>query len=294
MRQSTRTKREEQRRAEQVSAMVDCLLLDPEAEVGGAHPDDVGVMSTARQLARLPSLLGPVELALEQQVLRQVRTARVRPRRVWLPRLAWAAAGLVAVLLAVMLLTPLGETAVAGFLAVFDLGRTEVRIESAYTPPALPATAVPGATAIQESLTLEEAQEKVSYAIPQPGYLPPAYRLESIRSYTYPDLPAWVPQPLFLEFVYGNGQGGELALRVYSIMLGEEASISRLNLQARSIQHALDVDINGQAGILLQLGTDRAEAAWKEIVWEKDDLILSLSSAGLVEADLLRIARSIH
>jgi hypothetical protein len=213
---------------------------------------------------------------------------------VWGPRLAWAAAGLVAVLLAVMLLTPLGQTAVAGFLAVFDLGRTEVRIESAYTPTVLAATAVPGATAIQESLTLDEAQAQVSYAIPQPDYLPLAYRLEGVRSYTYPDLPAWVPQPLFLELVYGNGQGDEVILRVYSIMLGEEASISRLNLQARSIQDALDVDINGQAGILLQLGSDRAEAAWKEIVWEKGDLILSLSSAGLPETDLLRIARSIY
>ena len=103
-----------------------------------------------------------------------------------------------------------------------------------------------------------------------------------------------MPQPLFLEFVYGNGRGDELALRVYSITLGEEASISRLNLQATSIQDAVDVDINGQAGILLQLGSDRAEAVWKEIVWEKDDLMLSLSSAGLAETELLRIARSIH
>jgi hypothetical protein len=294
MGQNKRTKKEEQRRAEQVSAMVDCLLLDPEAKVGQPDPEDAGLASTARQLARLPSLLGPLEPALEQQVLRQLRTARVRPQRVWGPRLAWAAAGLVAALLVVMLLTPLGQTAVAGFLAVFDLGRTEVQIESAYTPLASAATAVAGATAIQESLTLEEAQEQVSYAIPQPDYLPPAYRLESVRSYTYPDLPAWVPQPLFLEFVYGNGRGDELALRVYSITLGEEASISRLNLQATSIQDAVDVDINGQAGILLQLGSDRAEAVWKEIVWEKDDLMLSLSSAGLAETELLRIARSIH
>jgi hypothetical protein len=289
-----RATRLERMRAEQVSAAVDQLLRDPEAKAGRLDPDDVGVMATARRLARVPLLLGPVEPALEQQVMRQVQTVRWPVRRLAPSRLAWAAAGLVAVLLAVILFTPLRETAVAGFLAVFNLGRTEVRIESAYTPPALPATAVAGATAVQESLTLEEAQGQVSFAIPEPAYLPSTFRLEKIHSYIYPDLPAWVPQPFFLELVYGDGRGDELILRVYSIMLGDEASISRLNLQSRSIQDAQDVDVNGQPGVLLRLGSDRLGAAWKEVVWEKDDLILALSSVHLTEADLLRIARSIH
>jgi hypothetical protein len=115
-----------------------------------------------------------------------------------------------------------------------------------------------------------------------------------VNSYTYPDLPAWVPQPLFVELVYGDSQGEVLNLRVYSIVLGEEASISALNLQARSIQEATDVEVNGQPGVTLRLGPEGAEAVWREVVWEQADLILSLSSVNLTEAELLHIARSVR
>lgn len=289
-----RMNKSERIRAEQVSAAVDQLLADPEAWPEQIDPADAGVLATARQLARLPEMLGPVDPAFEQRVRRQLQATGGASRRARRPRWGWAAAGLAVVLLVVMGLTPLGQTAVASFMAVFNLGRTEVRIEPALTPSALPATVTTGGAAVQERLTLEEAQQQFSLAIPQPAYLPTGYHLKGVNSYTYPDLPAWVPQPLFVELVYGDSQGEHLNLRAYSIMLGEEVSISALNLQAQSIQEATDVDVNGQPGVALRLGSQRTEAVWREVVWEQANLILSLSSVDLTEAELVRIARSVR
>jgi hypothetical protein len=289
-----RMSKSERIRAEQVSAAVEQLLADPEARPEQIDPADAGVLATAQQLARLPELLGPVDPAFEQRVSRQLQAAGGSSKQAHRPRWGWAAAGLAVVLLVVMGLTPLGQTAVASFMAVFNLGRTEVRIEPDLTPSALPATVTVGGAAVQERLTLEEAQRQLSVAIPQPAYLPTGYQLKGVNSYTYPDLPAWVPQPLFVELVYGDGQGEELNLRAYSIVLGEEVSISALNLQARSIQEAMDVDVNGQPGVSLRLGPEGAEAVWREVVWEQADLIVSLSSVDLTEAELLRIARSVR
>jgi len=289
-----RASKTERVRAARVSAAVDQLLRDPEKVPGGLDLAEAGVMVTAQRLARLPALLGPVEPALEQQVMRQVRSLTTPARRVPRSGLGWAAAGLLMVLLLVVLLTPLGQTAVASFMAVFNLGRTEVSIAPIYTPSAQPPTALAGTRAVQESLTLAEAQEQVSYAIPQPVYLPSGYQLAGVKGYTYPDLPAWVPQPFFLELFYGDGEGNDLILRVYSIALGDEGNIASLDLQATAIQDAKDVDVNGQAGVLLRLGTDRAGVVWQEVVWEQGELIVALSSAHLAGEELLRVARSVQ
>lgn len=288
-----RASKAERKRAAQISAAVDQLLRDPDQVPGGWDQAEAGVMATAQRLARLPALLGPVEPVLEQQVMRQVRSRSMPARRVPRAGLGWAAAGLLTVLL-VVLLTPLGQTAVASFMAVFNLGRTEVSIAPVHTPSAQPPTALAGTRAVQESLTLAEAQGQVSYAIPQPDYLPSGYRLEEVKGYTYPDLPAWIPQPFFLELVYGDGLGNDLILRVYSISLGDEGNIASLDLQATAIQDAKDVDVNGQPGVLLRLGTDRAGVVWQEVVWEQDELIVALSSAHLAQEELLRVARSVQ
>ncbi len=297
-----RTSSTEQYHAEQVSAAIDGLIHGLGGKPGQAHPGsqpattdpiDAGLLDTAQQLARLPSLLGPVDPTLEQRVMRRVRGAAVpeRPRRF---RLGWAAAGLAAILLTLAFLTPQGQTALASFMAVFDLGRTEVRITPVNTPSTLRATAAGEGSTVQEHLTLGEAQALVPFTIPRLAYLPSGYSLRQVTSHTYPDLPAWIPQPFFVELVYGDSAGGQATLRVYPIMLGDHASISGLNLEAAPIQGVQDVDVNGQAGVLLQLGTQEHQTAWQEIVWEQDDLILALYGANLTEADLLRIARSVR
>jgi hypothetical protein len=176
-------------------------------------------------------------------------------------------------------------------MAVFRLGRTEVRITPADTT-VTPTVAV--TAAIKQVLSLEEAQAQVAFAIPQPTYLPPGHGLHRVNTYTYPDLPTWVPQPFSLELIYADGDQHEMSLRLYPILLGDKASISHLDLEAAAIQDVKEVDVNGQPGVLMRVGTNRLQAAWQEIVWEQNDLILALSAAHLLEAELLRVARSVR
>jgi len=287
-----RVTREERIQAEQVSAAVDRLLRDPEAVLDSPDPGAAEALSAARQMARLPALLGPADPVFEQWVIHRVRQGQCSPSQApWL-RLGWVALG-IAVVLLVVLLTPMGQTAVAGLMAVFDLGSTNVQIAPEYTPTTLPSAAVDGGRAIRQDLTLHEAQDLVSFPIPEPGYLPPGFRLERVHSYRYPDLPAWVPQPFFVELLYSDSEGEELLLRVYSIGLGNGANITSLNLRAPPIKHAKDVDVNGQPGVLLRQDQDPSDAVWQELVWEQDDLILALSSVCLDEPELLNVARSI-
>ena len=281
-------------RAEEVSAAIDQLMGDPGAGPGQVAPDDAGLLVMAEQLARIPALLGPVDAAFAQRVMAGVQ-AGVRPAR-RLPRFrpSWAVAGLAAILLLAALLTPQGQTAMASFMAVFNLGRTEVSITPVYERAAPGATAALQTAATHQDLTLEQAQSQLPFALPQPAYLPPGYRMQGVRSYTFPDLPPWLPQPLFAELVYSNEQGQRLTLRVYPIMLSDEANISGLNLKATAIRDTQPVDVNGQPGVLLQLNSSGAGDGWQEAVWEQEDLILALSATSLTESELLATARSVH
>jgi hypothetical protein len=294
-----RTDKTERIRAEQVSDAIDQLLRDPGAQPEQIEPIDAGLLDTARRLAHMQAWLGPVDPVLEQQVMRQVRTGTAqRPRRFYL-KPGWAGLALAAVLLAAMLLTPAGQTAVASFMAVFSLGRTEVRITPVSTPSALPVMAVAESTAVQQSLTLPEARARVDFSIPQPAYLPDGYLLREVNGYSYPDLPAWIPQPFFVELLYSDEAGHTCTLRVYPISLGEGASISGMNLEADPIEDVRNVDMNGRPGVLLRLGASpqrgaEAEATWREVVWEQGDLVLALYGANLPESELLRIARSVR
>ena len=288
-------KESESTRAERLSAVLDELIADPNAAresaaresaagARGLSPEDARLLGPARRLARLPSLLGPVDPALEQRVMRQVeRTSQQRGTRpAWRPtRLGWAAAALAVVLMLTFLITPLDETAVASFLSVFNLGRTDVQVAYVSTPEA------PGQEPFQETWTLDEARASLAFPIPAPAYLPPGYSMQAVHSYTYPNLPAWVPQPLSVELAYGTGQN-TISLLVYPITLGKEATVRGIDLEATTIRETRDVDINGRPGVLLQLGS-----TWSEVVWEDGELILALRSADLAEEELLRVARSV-
>jgi hypothetical protein len=285
-------KQSERARAEHVSAVLDRLIDDPDSELAARADlgaEDARLLVPARRLARLAALLGPVDPALEQRVMCEIeragqrRSAQPAAQRRWRPaRFGWAAAALAATLLLVFLVTPLGDTAVASFLSVFNLGRTDVQVARVATPE------VPATDAMQETWTLAEARASFSFSIPEPAYLPPGYTMQAVHSYTYPDLPAWVPQPLSVELVYGNGTN-TVSLLVYPIMLGQEATIRGIDLEATTIRDTRDVDVNGHPGVLMHLGT-----SWSEVVWEDGELILAVRSAGLAETELLRVARSVR
>ena len=287
----------EQYLADRVSEQVDRLTRDPDARIGHLEAGDDVLLGTARQLARLPALLGPVDPALEQRVTRLSQSRATSgstkaPRHL---RPGWVVAGVAAAVLLVALLTPPGKTAVASFMAVFKLGRTEVRV----TPvdiASLESTDEIRAAVVQESLTLEEAAAQASFPILRPTYVPPGYRLLESLGHTYPDLPAWVPRPFSIELVYENDEGAWFSLHMYPISLGSDtqARVSGMNLEAAPIEDVRDVDVNGQPGMLLLLASGGDEPGLKELVWEQDEVVLALSAVDLAEAELLRIARSVR
>lgn len=286
-----RNQQAERQRARKVSHAIDQLLQDPQSVPEDLLADDSDLLLTVQRLAQVPSLLGPVDEQWAQRVLNRVQLAQPRPQRL-VPQVRWAIAGVLAVVLALVFLSPTGQTAVAEFLAVFNLGRTEILVAPASSPTVALAREESSSPSVR-TLTLEEAQSLVSFAIPQPGDMPVGYQLRAVHSYSFPDLPSWIPQPFFVELVYGHESGSRFMLRLYPIVLGEEASIARLNLQATPIQQVQEITINQHRGVLLRLGSDAA-AGWQEIVWEQDDLILALSTDDLSESELLRTARSVR
>ena len=76
--------------AERVSVAVEQLLREPGVMPQGLDPDEARTLATAQRLARLPALLGPVPPALEQQVMRRVRSTSPQPRGMIRSRLGWA------------------------------------------------------------------------------------------------------------------------------------------------------------------------------------------------------------
>jgi hypothetical protein len=212
-------------------------------------------------------------------------------------RPVWAVAAAAVALIVVFAVTPWGQTALASFMAVFDLGRTEVRITPADVPSQAASTAEVQGTALQQDMSLDTARAKVPFTILLPSYLPPGYRLERVIGYTYPDLPAWMPQPFSAELVFEDQEGQEASMRIYPISLGTSertSMLSTLNLEVAPIQEVQDVDVNGKPGVLLRLGLEGSEAAWHEVVWEQADLVVTLSTADLPEMELLRMARSVR
>lgn len=285
----------ERAQAERISAAVDGWLRDPGNVPADLGPEERTLLDTAQRLARLPALLGPVDSALEQRVMHRVRDAQGKPRRRGRFNPAWAVA-VAALLLLVALVTPAGQTAVAGFMAVFNLGRTEVRITPADAPTSVDVTADVPSVARRDSLTLEEAQALVAFAIQQPAHMPPGYRLQQVIGYSYPDLPAWLPQPFIVELDYGDGARGEFSVRLYPIALGagDQATVAGMNLEAGPIREVRDVEVAGQPGVLLSLGREGADATWQELVWEQDGLVVVLTTSALTEDELLEVARSVH
>lgn len=287
-------KQKEQVRAAELSAAIDGLLNNSSVELEDTSKMETGLVDMARQLSRLPAMLGPVSHDLEQRVLGMVENTVDRPQPKQFYKGVMAVAAVAATLFLVMAFSPMGHTAMASFMAVFNLGRTEVRITPANDMIEPSSTAEIHATAVQEALSLSEAQGAFGFVIPQPVDLPEGFDLQGTYSYSYPDLPAWVPQPFFLELVYQEPGGKEMTLRVYPIMLGDRASISGMDLQAKPIQSVEDVEIDGQPGVLLTLGSQQVPGAWHEIVWEQGDLILALSATELGPDTLLKVAGSVE
>lgn len=275
-------RRTAQRLSERIEGMLD-LTESPKT-------DDL--LDTARQLARLGDLFGPPDPAFERRLTAQIETRlaeRPSRRAIWRPRLAWCFAVTLALVL-VGLLTPPGQAVVAELMAVFHLGRTEVRVEPetatvAHTFTATAEIAFPG---------LPQARATVEPRILQsPVYLPDGYRLHRISTSHFDDLPAWV-QPLFIDLTYRRETAEfvwELAYRQYFVASGGPGTIKALTYLPAEFESAQKVSVGDHPAVLFSKGpvTDRV----LHLVWEAEDAVFTLTATELAPDELIRVAESV-
>jgi len=167
------------------------------------QPADGALLDTALWLAKLGQALPAVpedlrrrvraivRLPAEQQPGQTVATPRWAGGRHWRLRTAvWAVAGLVVMLLVASVFVPGGQRAWAS-MARSLLGQTRVEL----TPKVGSET-----RSVREPLRdLVAAELLIGRALSVPKSLPQGYVLQEITAVSFPDLPAWISQPLFVE-----------------------------------------------------------------------------------------------
>lgn len=202
----------------------------------------------------------------------------------------WRIAATMAVLiLSVIMLSPVQQT-IADTIQHFGILETNsTKIQQ--SPPAV------GVTAISEPVamySLEEAQKRVPYTIPQPSWIPSGFHLRGVFVGTDGSVSlSYVPDG-WTE----NGSGGGFGL---SVRRGSEAGFGGIAIPVTAIQHAT---LNGAPALY-------ARGAWEDrsngMTWHADDdaarvawasdgftYVLSESGVGLGRDDLMRIAESIR
>lgn len=272
--------------AQRLSERIEEMLEIPKGEGGD-------LLDTARQLARLSDLFGRPDPAFEQRLTAQIEARLAeRPRRqpFWRPRLAWAAAVALVLVLAGLLTSP-GQEALAEFMAIFRLGQAEVHITAtvpvaqAYTATA--EIALPG---------LPEAQATVvPHTFLVPTYLPEGYQLYRTSTSHFDEVPAWA-QPLFIDVAYRRETDEaiwELCYRQYFMSLGEDATIESLNFSPEEIESARQVTVNGYPGVLLTVRPTSSVGQIMHLVWEQNDALFTLTTTELSPDELCRVAESV-
>ena len=261
----------------------------------GQGTDDL--LDTARQLARLNDLFGPPDPAFERRLTAQIETRLAEgPRRrvVWRPRLAWGVvAGLV--LVVASLFTSPGQAVMAELMAIFRLGRTEVRVEPetatvVRTFTGTAKVAIPG---------LPEARETV---VPRtlyvPAYLPEGYQLHRISTSYFDEIPSWV-QPLFIDVTYRretNEVVWELSYRQYFVVSGGPAAIRALTYLPEEFESVQEVSVDRRPAVLLTKQPTSPVHPLEQIlhlVWEGESAVFTLTTSELPPGELIRIAESV-
>ncbi len=261
----------------------------------GRGTDDL--LDAARQLSRLSELFGPPDLAFEQRLTAQVeaRLAEQPSRRaIWRPRLAWGMT-LAVVFVLVGLFTAPGQAVVAEFMAIFRLGRTEVRVE----PESATATRTFTATAEIAIAGLPQAR---ATAMPRtfcvPSYLPEGYHLHRISTSRFDELPDWA-QPLFIDVTYRREMAErvwELSYRQYFVSSGGPGTIKALTYSPEEFESVQEVAVNGHPAVLFgrdSVGAGGHSEQILHLVWEAGNAIFTLTSIELSPDELVRIAESV-
>jgi hypothetical protein len=166
------------------------------------------------------------------------------------------------------------------------LGQTRVEV----TP-----TLAPAAQPVREPLRdLVAAELLIGRAPALPKALPNKYALQEVAAISYPDLPAWISQPLFIEFCYGEPETPcALRLRQYRLLFREFGGISGVKVAGGAVRDVEQVELQGATGMLFTLVPESAqEGPTQTVVWERDGLLLELESGHLGSDQLLETARS--
>jgi len=266
-------------------------------ETAGVEGD---LWPTVERLAAINRLFEPPDAALRQRVWTRMRRAQSTTRgwrwRAW-PRALAAVAVTLVLAVAVIGASPVGRQAIAEVMGIFRLGRVEVRV----TPRATVQPAVEHRVTRQESLPdLAAAEALVGYELLTPMALPESYALRAIHAVYYDDLPAWIPQPFYVELDYGPPAGDTrpyyLRLREYRISFGGPGEgISALRFASGEVSIAQEVDLDGQRAVVLHLPGAAFPPAKTllEVVWEQDGMVMELMSQELSADELIAIAHSV-
>jgi len=255
------------------------------------------LLDTARRLTHLGDLFGPPDPAFERRLAARIETrlaASPRRRAAWRFRPAWAAAVALA-LVVVGLFTPPGRSVVAELMAIFSLGRTEVRVEPELAGDLRSFTA----TAEITLPGLPEAQATVEpRTLWVPASLPEGYRLHRLSTSHFDELPAWV-QPLFVDVTYRRETEEfvwELAYRQYFVASGGPGTIRALTYPPEEFESVEKVTVAGRPAVLLSRSPAHSDQPGERVlhlVWEGDNTVFTLTSSELSPDALVQVAESV-
>jgi hypothetical protein len=277
--------KQEREAAQKLSGQVDRLLAG-----GSTDATEDGFSSIAKELAVARRLRGwserlpPVPAGLQRRVRRIVEAPPVSRRpRTWRSA-AWGALAATLVFLLIWMVAPSGQQVWAGMLQALKLRQTHVELTPTLGAPT---------RAVREPLRDLLAAELLMGRAPSlPKTLPEGYELIEIVAVSYPDLPAWISQPLFIEFGYGpEGSSPGLRLHQYRLLFREYGGISAFRPASESISEFEIADVSGVPGVLLTFS--RGDATYA-VVWERDGLLLELETDRLEKAELLEIAQTVR
>lgn len=273
--------------ARALSAQIDRLLAGEPVEQGR---EAAGELDVARYLGRMVGRLPPTPVQLERRVSALVcsRTIGVQPCRRWQPAL-WSALATAAVLIVIWLAIPGlgGGAGVWAEMRAVLLGQTRVEV----TP-----TLIPASEPVREPLRdLVAAELLIGRAPSLPKTLPDGYSLQEVAANSYPDLPAWISQPLCVELCYSGDPKTPCALRLrqYRLLFRNFGGISRVIVDSDAVRDVEQVEVQGVTAMRFTLEPEHArDQSTLIIVWERDGLLLELESESIEPDQLLEIARS--
>jgi hypothetical protein len=277
-----RITRQERQAAYKLSWEIDCLLATKrgKGEKGkrGTNGVPVGdpLLQTAYHLSQINDHLPPVPQALASRVRTIVGSGRASTHRPLVLQqrggqarsALWGALAAAALLIALWTVTPGGQTAWAQMMQTLHLGQTRVEVT--------PTLTVEQSRAVREPLRdLVEVELRIGRAPAVPKVLPEGFALQEIVAVSYPDLPAWISQPFYIELCYGiEGGPTTLCLREYRLLFREYGGISGERYPGETIADFERVEIGGVTGALLTISDGGGYVA----LWERDGLLLELSS----------------